>query len=193
MEKFRHVETLEQSIAWGCLGLPEHTYVGIAGDIQAEVSVQTVYAVDSIKQSENNDWLFGSVSYFDTTPKPDAEFRTAVRYQHTRCVHLGTQEQRDEISHIGISIAPVFDGEERPNDLPMKLGDYSSGTSSKGEDWSSRRLEDGWGPIIELGDGGGDFDPSSELVLPKYYAADLYLNDELVSQIELLLREGEAE
>ena len=193
LEEFRAIEALHTSLAWGCLELPGMTYTGITSDIRVEVKVQTIHMIDNSVQSANNNFFFGTSSYYDTTPKPNAEFSTAARTQQTSCTHLGTETDRDIITQIGLSVAPVYPGEERPEFLSTAAGDYSSGSNSHGEVWISQKTEPGWGPTIEMGGGGSGIEPDMNIELPQYYAADLYLNNELVANMDLYLQEGGTE
>ncbi|MEI3363528.1 MAG: hypothetical protein V8R75_13855 [Oscillospiraceae bacterium] len=86
-----------------------------------------------------------------------------------------------------VSYAPMGEGEERPT-LQNPEHPDGGGSSTDGSAWSSRTLEEGWGPTVRLGGGGsgGGF-PFS---LPGAYAADLYLNDALAAELTLLPVEG---
>lgn len=190
---FRNVEAIEQSLDWGCIDLPGIVYSGTHTDFRIDVKVQTVYTVESTVQSDNNNFLFGSTSYFDTTPKPNADFTWAARTQGEIITHLGTAEDRDKIEVLGLSIAPVYSGENRPKNLTVPVGGHSGGSSSNGESWSSQKTEPGWGPTITNDGGGGTFDPNRDAVLPEFFAADLYVNDALIAQLDLKLQEGVAE
>ena len=193
LENFRNVEAIEQSLDWGCLELPGIVYSGTHSDFLIDAKVQTVYTVESTVQTDNNNFLFGSTSYFDTTPKPNAEFTRAARTQSEILTHLGTAEDRERIERLGLSIYPVYAGEKHPENLKVPTGDQSGGSSNNGESWNSQKMEPGWGPIITYDGGGGTFDPNRDAVLPEYFAADLYVNDELTAQLDLKLQEGVAE
>lgn len=192
LEKFRNVEATEQSLDWGCLELPGIVYSGVHSDFRIDAKVQTVYKVESTVQNDNSNFLFGnSTSYFDTTPKPNAEFIWAARTQSETLTHLGTAEDRGKIEGLGLSVAPVYSGEKRPDNLTAVTGYSSGGGSSNGESWGSQRTEPGWGPAIVLNrGGGGTFNPQRDAVLPEYYAADLYINNKLAAQLDLHLQEG---
>ena len=109
LEDFRHVETISQSLAWGCLGLPGITYAGESNDIRIEVTYQTIHTIDSTVANQNDLWFMSS-SYYDTTPKPNAEFTNAARSQTTKCIYIGSDANKDSITQIGLSIAPVYEG-----------------------------------------------------------------------------------
>lgn len=191
LEDFKNVEVNEQSLGWGCLELPGIVYTGTASNIRIDVEVQTIYTVESTVQTDNSNFLFGnSTSYFDTTPKPNAEFTRAARTQSETLTHLGTAEDREKIERIGFSIFPIYTGDKRPENLPVPTGDDSGSNSSNGESWSSQKLNPGWEPIMEFGGGGTTFDAERDVVLPEYYAADLYINNELAAQLDLHLQEG---
>ena len=192
LEPFRYVETRSQTIKWGCLGLPGITYSGEANDMNISVSYQTIHTVDSTV-TQNNNFLFGSSSYYDTTPDPNAEFNWANRSHSVTCTYLGSESEMDAISYIGLSIAPVFEGDKRPNDLMVPSGDNKVTSSNTGEQCVSRKLNPGWGPTLTLDGGGGSTDPTKDVEHPEYFVADLYLNNEKVANLDLTLQKGEAE
>lgn len=194
LEDFRNIEAIEQSLDWGCLELPGIVYSGTYSDFRIDVKVQTVYTVESTVQNDNSNFLFGgSTSYFDTTPKPNTEFTRAARTQSETLTHLGAAEERGEIERLGLSIYPVYAGEKRPENLTIPTGDQAGGSSNNGESWSSQKTVAGWGPTISLDGGGGTFDPNRDAVLPEYFVADLYVNSELIAQLDLLMRKGMTE
>lgn len=197
LENFRNVEAIEQSLGWGCLELPGIIYSGTAADFRVDVKVQTVYAVENSVQ-QDGDYMFGnSISHFDTTPKPNAEFTRAGITHSKSLIHLGTAEERNRIEGVGLSVAPVYSGEKRPCDLTAAIGYLSEGVSSNGESWNSQKTESGWGPVVTL-NGGGEWaegieaisDPAWNARVPEYYAADLYINNRLAAQLDLYLQEG---
>lgn len=191
LEDFRNITVTEKSLEWGCPELSGFTYSGTASDMQIDVTMQTIHYVDNwVVETDNTFYMFGSSETFDTTPKPNAVFSSAFRTQFSNFTHLGTESERNDIKQIGLSVAPVFSGEERPENLHAAVGGDSSGSSSFGEAWFSYILAHDWGPsFYEVGNG-GSFDPAGDNELPEYYAADLYLNNKLVAQIELYLQEG---
>lgn len=197
LEDFQTVDSLEQSLRWGCIELPGTLYQGTVGKYQLQVKVQTVYTVESTKKTENDNFLFGNYTFYDTTPQPHATFTSAARTQSERLIHLGTEAERMYISLLGISVAPVFPGEERPQELTPIVGNtIGGGGSNTGESWGSQKVDKGWAekgglPIVDFGGGGGGtVDPKQEVVLPEYYAADLYLNGKLAASLDLYPQEG---
>ena len=178
LEDFRSVEALEESLEWGCGELPSVVYSGEVDDFQINMNVQTVYTVDST---------------YNTMPEPNTEFTMATISNSNGVMHLGSQEERDLIESVGISVAPVYSGEKRPTQL-AEVGEYGSGGgSSDGEVWGSERTEIGWGPYIELAGSSGTIAPNAEIVFPKFYVADFYVNGELLQQLDLYPRKGAAE
>ena len=199
LEDFRHVETISQSLAWGCLGLPGITYAGEANDIRIEVTYQTIHTIDSTVTNQNDLWFMSS-SFYDTTPKPNAEFTNAARSQSTKCIYIGSDANKDSITQIGLSIAPVYEGDKRPTnlrdpsqELSKPIGDMMVGGSNTGEQWASKKLNPGWNSTITMDGGGGSTDPTKDIEHPEYFVADLYLNNEKVANIDLTLQKGEAE
>ena len=199
LEDFRHVETISQSLAWGCLGLPGITYAGESNDIRIEVTYQTIHTIDSTVTNQNDLWFMSS-SYYDTTPKPNAEFTNAARSQTTKCIYIGSDANKDSITQIGLSITPVYEGDKRPTnlrdpsqELSKPIGDMMVGGSNTGEQWASKKLNPGWNSTITMDGGGGSTDPTKDIEHPEYFVADLYLNNEKVANIDLTLQKGEAE
>ena len=199
LEDFRHVETISQSLAWGCLGLPGITYAGESNDIRIEVTYQTIHTIDSTVTNQNDLWFMSS-SFYDTTPKPNAEFTNAARSQSTKCIYIGSDANKDSITQIGLSITPVYEGDKRPTnlrdpsqELSKPIGDMMVGGSNTGEQWASKKLNPGWNSTITMDGGGGSTDPTKDIEHPEYFVADLYLNNEKVANIDLTLQKGEAE
>ena len=189
LEDFHNITASDQRLEWGCAGLPGFTYSGTASEIQIDFTVQTIYYVDNwTGEGDNTFYMFGSDATFDMTPKPNAEFSSAFRTHFINLTHLGTESERNGVRQIGLSVAPVFAGEKRPENLHAAVGD-SSGGSSDGETWFSSILDSGLEPMFCQPGSGGSFDPVRENELPEYYAADLYINNKLTDQIELYLRE----
>lgn len=194
LENFRNVTTEKYNFEWYCSEIPGIIYSGTVSDIKIDVSVQTVHYIDS-RVEENNEFsfMFGNSTYFDTTPKPNSEFTTARRTHTSKLTHLGTETERNNIWKIGLSIAPIFSGEERPEKLHEPTGNNSSGSINSIESWFSKSLELGWEPIIKSDGGGSSIDPVRNIELPEYFAADLYVNGELAAQMDLHLQEEVAE
>lgn len=190
LEEFRWMETDRGAIGWGIPDLPGHIYTGTAEDIQVNVTVQTVYGVDSTLREESDvSWLLGSANSYDTIPKPNTAF-SWERYVHTAsCTHQGSQAERDQIYQLGVSFAPVREGESRPY-LQAANGN-GGGSSSFGDCHQSVVLKPGWEPTVNMGGGGfshiaNPTDPD----LPYYYAADLYINNEKAAELDLTPQEG---
>lgn len=199
LEDFRHIETTSQSLSWGCLGLPSVTYSGEAKDFRIEVSYQTIHTID-LRVEVQHELSFLSGSYSDTTPNPSAEFSMAARSNSTKCVYLGSESDKDEITHIAVSVAPVYDGDKRPTklrdpsqELSKPIGDMMSGGSNTGEHWAGKKLSPGWNSTITMDGGGGSTDPNADIEHPSYFVADLYLNNEKVANLDLNLQKGEAQ
>ncbi|MGN0492799.1 MAG: M56 family metallopeptidase [Acutalibacteraceae bacterium] len=186
LEEFKNIEAREDW-NWGCTELPGIVYSGTACDIRIDIKVQTLYTVESTEQTDESNLLLGiATPNFDTTPKPNAEFTRAVRTQSDAVTHLGSQAERDKIEQIGISVAPVYHGEKRPDNLTEAIGYDCGGNSSTGESWGTKRTELGWGPTIEFNiGGGGTFDPERDDIITEYYAADLYINNRLAARLDL--------
>lgn len=188
LSEFQYVETGDKSLQWGCEDLPSYIYSGTNSNFRVDVQLQTVHMIDSSVQSES-DFTFFSESYFDTTPKINASFTSANQCSRKILTHLGTEEERNEISQLGVSVAKVNHGEDNPDDLTSASGGNFSGSSTNGSSWSSTTLKPGWEPTKHLGGGGGSIEPEKDFVLPEYYAADVYVNNRLFTEIKLYLQE----
>ena len=192
LEDFRHVETISQSLSWGCLGLPGITYVGEANDWRIEATYQTIHTID-LRVAVHHELSFLSGSYSDTTPNPNAEFSMAARSHSTKCIYLGSESEKDEITHIGLSIEPLYEGDKRPTNLRIPSGDYTVSSTNLGAQVVSKKLNSGWNSTISMDGGGGSTDPNKDVEHPAYFVADLYLNNEKIANMDLILQEGEAE
>ena len=120
--------------------------------------------------------------------------------QALACIYLGNESEKDTITNISLSTVPVYSGEKRPNTLrdpsqalSKPIGDMMSGGSNAGEQWASMKLNPGWNSTISMNGGGGSIDPTKEVEHPEYFVADLYLNNEKVANLDLMLQKGEAE
>lgn len=191
LEDFQWGEYTSQQLSWGVEELPAYIYAATAENIRVEVKVQTIHEVDNtVTQTDDMNFLFGSTTSYDLVPRPNAEF-DVVRYSDvTVCTHLGTQAERDEIQQLGVSTMRVSKDEERPF-LKGAWGGTASGSSSDGSYWSSRTLEPGWEPVL-LMNGGGSSGPPDVIgaELPDGFAADLFINGKKVAELDLVLQEG---
>lgn len=188
LEGFRMVEAVEQSLAWGCMELPGNVYTDTVGKLRVDVKVQTVYTVDNL---EETDLIWGRSASYDMDPKPHARFGRAAKTLSKQVTHSGTQPERDEISGLGVSVAPVYRGEDPPKELAPAGGYGSGGGDNLGNSWAAQKTEPGWGPSMELGGGGGGtFDPEKKPELPAYFVADLYVDGLFYARTELYPQEG---
>lgn len=194
LSEFNYATTEDTWLHHGICELPAKTYTATAKDFQVDISYQTIYVVDNQKEITSGDAfssLFGPSWSFNDVPIPNAEFSEAYDNNSTYCTHLGTESERKDISQIGVSVAPVYPDEEKPENLTAATGGTSSGNSTDGTSWGTRTAYDGWGPTIMLsgGGGGGTFFDYLNTENPEYYIADLYVNNELYAQMELRLKE----
>lgn len=186
LEDFRFLEASGTSLNWGDPELPGITYSGESNDIRIKVLYQTVHIMDNTVTDQNELWFLSS-SYYNTTPKPHAEFTSAYRNFTTKCTYIGSEADKAKITHLGLSTAPVYEGEERPDALTVPSGDYASGGSNSGEQWISKKLYPSWGPTLTIDGGGSSIDMRKKIKHPEYYAADLYINGEKVAELDLVL------
>ena len=179
LEDFRWIETTQGNLDWGCADLPGAAYSGTASDFRVDVTMQTIYTVDStVYQESDISWLIGgTVGY--PVPNPHAQFDVARQVQSLRCTHLGSQAERDAIRNISVSMAPVEEKENRPVLEAPHAGD-ASGSSSNGASWSGRSLEGGRSVPADM----------TDTDLPAYFAVDLYINGERAAEMELARQEG---
>ena len=188
LEAFRAVETQSGGWDWGCEDLPAWRYQGTGAGFQVAVLLQTSCSVDSTVTVETDgSWFLGPQTSLDLAPRPGANFDILRESYLLHAACLGGADEESALSRIGVSYAPMGEGEERPT-LQNPEHPDGGGSSTDGSAWSSRTLEEGWGPTVRLGGGGsgGGF-PFS---LPGAYAADLYLNDVLAAELTLLPVEG---
>ena len=195
LNKLQYTLTDKNFGRYGCADLPSITYTDTVSDYKVDITFQTIYMVDNMVQNQDalSSMLGNSYSY-NTTPILNAKFSEAYDNQETNLTHLGTQEERDLINRIGISIASVYPGQERPDELtPAKGSLDTSSSSTDGTSFAVRSTDYDWGNSITLtgGGGGGTFSQLLNVDTPEYYVADLYINNELAAQMELHLQEEE--
>ena len=195
LNEFNYVATRQNLGRYGCMDLPAITYTDTVSDCKVDISFQTIYVVDNkVENTDAFSSMFGNSYSYSYVPKPNAEFSDAYDNQESTLTHLGTQEERDLINRIGVSIASVYPGQEKPIELTPAVGcDNISSSSSDGSSFAITDVEPGWGPSITLtgGGGGGTFSQLLNIDTPEYYVADLYINNELYAQMELHLQEEE--
>lgn len=194
LSEFSYATTEDSWIYSGISELPAKTYTATAKDFQVDISYQTIYIVDNQKENPNNDAfssMFSPSWTFNDVPIPNAKFNSAYDNNQVRVTHLGTEDERKDISQIGISTLPVYNEEDKNTELPSATGGTSSGSSSDGTSWGTRSTYEGWGPSLLLsgGGGGGTFSQYFDTDYPKYFVADLYINNELFAQMELCINE----
>ena len=190
LEEFEYVEPDVDNLNMGCSELPSIIYSATTSDFRVEVKVQTVNTVENSIQNDD-EFIFGDGMSFDINPKPHAEFTNARISQRETVIHLGAEDEREKIEKIDISFAEVYDGEERPEKLPVPTGDSSFSNGVEGYSFSEK-TEKGWGPDITFENWAiGNF--TTEATFPEYYVTDLYVNDKLVEQMDLVMKEGVAQ
>ncbi len=194
---FGYIATEDVLGSYGCADLPAIRYTNTVSDYKIDILFQTVYVIDNQSEITNGgafSSLYGPSWKFNNVPVPDAEFSEAYDNHETSLTHLGTQEERDLISRIGVSSVSVYPGQERPDDLTPAIGCQNiSASSSDGNSYATKSVEQGWGPTVFLsgGGGGGTFTQLLNNNTPEYYIVDLYLNNELYTQMELHLEKEE--
>jgi beta-lactamase regulating signal transducer with metallopeptidase domain len=192
LDKLNYVETKNNLGRYGCMDVPAIKYTYETSGYRLDIGFQTIYAVDN--KIENNDAfasILGSYSY-STVPVLNAKFSEAYDNQETVLTHLGLKEEREQVKRVGVSIMPVFPGQERPQELTPAVGcDIVSSSSSDGTSYAIKKTDYDWGPELYLsgGGGGGTFSQLLNVERPEYYVADLYINNELYAQMELHLQE----
>lgn len=176
-------------INWECWQLPALHYVAQYEDFYIDLRVQTVYDIENNWSYQSG--FFGSTQTFNTVPIPNAEFGRVSVSHDTTLTHLGTQEQRDAMTHLGLAIKRVLPGEAPPEDQETYYTNGASSPSTSGASWSNRYLEPGWGPELKFYGGGSKYQVEEYLPdLPEYYHVDLYLEQEFVTSLILLPEEG---
>ena len=191
LEDFQTVSTQDGIWAsWGCADLPAWVYQAEAGDFIVTVRMQTNHRVDSTVTTETGgSWFFGPQTSLDLTPRPRVEFDDISVNHSLVCIYTGDEAGKVAYTQIGVSSAPMAEGEERPQ-LRSPVGS-GGGSSSNGEAWSSQDLPLGWESPVFLGGGGsGSIGQGGELFRPAAYAANLYLNGKLAAELTLLPAEG---
>lgn len=176
--EFTLIETLDTDLNWGSDDLPAYIYSAVWEDFSVEVYYQQIFLIENTG---------------DTVPMPDAEFESVRWFQRGACIYNGDEEKKEKFYQIGLSVAPMENPDKRPQ-LNRVGGGYSGGSSSDGNSWGSCILQEEWDSYLELSGGGSSsefaYDDIQNLI-PAYYAADLYVNEECVAEMILQLQEGD--
>lgn len=194
LSEFNYVATEYTWTNSGCTDLPAKTYTATAKDFQVDISYQTVYVIDNQKEINNGDAIssmFGPSWTFNDVPIPNAKFSAAYDNHEVLATHLGTENERKDISQVGISLLSIYNEEDKSTELTPATGRTASGGGSDGTSWGSRTTHEDWGPTLLLtsGGGGGTFSEYLDNDYPEYFIADLYVNNELYTQMELRVNE----
>lgn len=183
LEDMRFLVATDQQLHRDNDELPAIHYCATQDLLQAEAILQTVHWVNRVSQT----------GHYDTTVRPNTDFTHNYCHSDLQFTHLGTQEQRDTITRLGMSATPVYPG-TKPDDLPPADGNHISGGSSTGTEWGGTDLQTGWGPsVLVAGGGTGVGDEYNGIPikdLAEYYIADLYVNRELTGTLTLYPQEG---
>lgn len=194
LEPFQYVETEEiyRALMWGCPQIPSGMiYTAQTDEFRIDINYQTVHMIDNKVQTQNNNWSSDTSTSFNTTPNPNAEFEGELYNYGSFLTHLGTKEERDEIWNLGLSIAPVYEGEERPKDMHGAGGSGYGGGSNGGESWGGHNVEAGWGPTVALNGGGCGYGGGQKVTKhPQSFAVNLYVNNHIKEKLDLYLTEG---
>lgn len=155
----------------GCADLPAFCYEAQAEGFTLSLRYQSAFTV--------NNWSH-PMSSFDLTPQPHEAF-SGGGWTSLSAAYTGGEAAKADIYEIGVSVAPIRDG-----DLAHPGTGNSSGGSTDGSSWGSRSLEPGWeSTVLLLGGGSFGGDPEN-FTPPESYAADLYLNGEKAAELTLL-------
>lgn len=179
----------------GNLAVPAWVYEGEYGDFTLRVQWQTMASASSNNIPSSNAFFGISSSSFDPAPNPHAEFDLVSNDYIMYAIYHGDPDKKSGYTGISVSCVPIYgepDGRPEPLD-EVHLGIDSGSSSSNGNGYGTRILEDGWDDWIFLSGGGGSFAGSAPETyrLPRAYAADLYLNGELAAELTLLPEGGE--
>ena len=192
LEDFRVQLEQDGGLCWGCENLPAYGYEGVDGDFKVEVTLQKCFVVNNHVQVNNNGWFF-STSRFDTVPKPDAQFDTVYWNRWSSVTYLGSQEEKKNITSLGLICAPAGKDGTRPELDGRDMSSNSSGSSNHGELWCNTGLGVDWGSEVPMNGGGTTRGYSrSSFELPEFFAADVYVNGEKAAELTLQLKEGVA-
>lgn len=107
-----------------------------------------------------------------------------------RCIYLGEEGDKEAITGVGLSCAPLGEDGGWP-ELPQAAAGGSTGSSSDGAVWGAVALEGDWGDQVWISGGGTStpFDAES-FQLPQGYAAQLYRSGRAAETLTLRPEEG---
>ncbi len=185
MDDFSIVESISDYMGWGCGELPGVRYAGRLNNFEIGITMQAIRTVDSKVQDASDINILFSGTFYDTVPRPGADFDKGAMYNMTGVTHLGTEDERDLVNSIGISLEAVYAGEDRPQELQVPDGN-SVISSNCSIFYGTRNTDPGWGPYVNFHSGGYNNSYNmDDLILPEFFVADLYINGEYVGQVDL--------
>lgn len=159
--------------------IPAWTYEAKAGDFTLRVNLQTSACVYHTQQGHESNW--NSPFAFIQIPSLNGTF-TSKRVEGVQVIYTGMEEDKKGCKKISISYRPMMEGTQRPK-LPVP-----DGPGTLPGIISTRLLAEGSPVEISMGNSSAGFD--GDFVPPSYYAADLYLDDELAAELTLLPKGG---
>lgn len=181
--------TDQMSLLYGCRELPTICYRAETEDFVIMVELQQIYQTENWSTPEASFPQFTAPEpIFNLIPDPDMEFSLIYNTYWAEASYQGAPEHKEDLSQIGLSLAPWDPSRPRP-ELPFAGQPDSTGSDSDGE-WTSITLLPGWENSIHLGGGGNSeafwaHGPFS----PEQFAADLYLNGEKSAELTLIRQE----
>lgn len=160
-------------------GIKEHvpvwTYEAKEGDFTLQVKVQTSAYVGTLSSTE---------SYPQLCPQPYGTF-TSVCTEDIQVIYTGTEAGKKTYSKIDISYRPIAEGKQRP-----KLSTLDGRRDATPGIIISRSIPLTGNQPSAFSIGGNIIQFYGDFSLPGYYAADLYLDDELTAELTLLPKGG---
>ena len=191
LEDFQIITTQADSMYWGCHELPHYIYSDTAADFRLDIHHQKTFVVNNTIQNKDNFW--GSSTSFDKVPKPNAEFDTVYWNHWTTCTYMGSEDEKNTITQLGTSIAPINTSDDRPILRSAHSSGYQVSSSNSGQSWCTKTLQPGWDSVISMGGGGSTYSSDeNSFSLPCGYAADLYINSQKAAELTLYLQKGES-
>lgn len=158
-------------------------YEKIGQSGRVSVGIQTSYTVDNIIPLRS--WSVFSDIGFDETIKPNAQFDRCEDNVYVQYTFGGDEEQRKNLSHVAMEVAPLGSLEEEPIFSGRSNVGDSGWSSSDGTAGCGKSVTADWDGTLVSGSGGTAIIKHGLAVLPAGYAVRVYWDGEPVEDFIL--------
>ena len=190
---FQKAETDSPHLYWGSDALPGVVYAAETENVRVEIRYQTAFEVESAASQAQGPVFVNRGS--DLLPDPHAAFGAVYENESVWLIHIGTEEDAEDIRFASLSTAPLLaDGSWPELEKPIITLNESRGSwGSDGSCWGAGAWDVVQMPEKKICEGGisGAFDENA-FDLPQGYACRLNINHAHAADLTLRMEEGGA-